>query len=318
MMADLFFFGVVAAGLCFLLFGMKKGKKINTCQDLLNYREINPDGIIELPGLRFRVVMEVEPVNESLKSFRERQGLWLGFRNLVQTINIPYTLKIETRFLDLREYLRAITECSDRKTPLLREYGYELSHWLERKSENRQNRDRRCYIILKIDSVSKGIESGVKTGNPLLNNAISSLSGLQKSGLPERELRKMAMDELRIMSGVVRSALESMDIVSRQLNMQEVLDMIYSTFNRDLAPCCPITDADREGMFSLFMTSQTPEIFLEGMNYDLLEEEEGKKGNGRAGRQKTPGQGPAGCCSGSGQPEGFHSPLHSEGNNPGG
>jgi hypothetical protein len=313
-MADLVFFALVAAGLYYLFFGMKKVKKINTCQDMIDYREIYPDGIIELPQLRFRLVIEVEPVNESLKSFRERQGLWLGFRNLVQTINIPYTLKIETRFLDLREYLRVLKDCSDRKTPLLREYGYDLSQWLESKSENRQNRDRRCYIILKIDSVSKGIESGVKTGNPLLNNAISSLSGLQKSGLPESELRKIALDELRIMSGVVRSALEGMDIVSRQLNMQGVLDMIYSTFNRDLAPFCPIADADREGVFSLFMTSKTPEIFLEGINYDLLEEEE--KGSGRAGRQKAPGQGPAGYCSGSGQPEGFHRPLHCQGNDP--
>lgn len=278
-MADLLFFGVVAAGLYFLLFGLKKEKKMITGQDLLNYREIYPDGIIELPGLRFRLVLEVEPVNESLKSIKERQGLWLGFRNLVQTMNIPYTLKIETRFLDLREYLDGIKECAGRKTPLLRDYGHELSQWLEKKSENRQNRDRRCYIILKIDSVSKGIESGVKTGNPLLNNAISSLSGLQKSGIPEKDLRRMAMDELRVMCGVVRAALEGMDIVSRQLNKQEVLDMIYSTFNRDLAPYCRITDADREDMFSLFMTSETPEIFLEGLNHDLMEEEE-KRNNG--------------------------------------
>lgn len=276
-MADLLFFAVVAAGLCFLFLGTRRAKKINTGQDLVNYREIYPDGIIELPGLRFRLVIEVEPVNESLKSFKERQGLWLGFRNLVQTINIPYTLKIETRFLDLREYLAGIKKCSGQKAPLLMEYGNELSNWLEKKSENRLNRDRRCYIILKTDSLSRGIESGVKTGNPLLNNALSSLSGFQKSGIPERELRRMAVDELRVVCGVVRSALEGMDIVSRQLNKQEVLDMVYSTFNRDLAPYCRIEDAGREDMFSLFMTSQTPEIFLEGFKYEPLEEERGKR-----------------------------------------
>lgn len=273
-MADLLFFTAVAAGLYFLFFGLKKEKKSACSQDLLNYREIYADGIIELPGLRFRLVIEVEPVNESLKSIKERQSLWLGFRSLVQTINIPFTLKIETRFLDLREYLDGIKKCSDRKIPLLRDYGYELSQWLEKRSENKQNRDRRCYLILKIDSVSKGIESGVKTGNPYLNKAISSLSGLHKSGIPERELRKMAVDELGVMCGVARSALEGMDIVSRQLNRQEVLDMIYSTFSRDLAPYCRITDADREEMFSLFMTSKTPDIFLEGLSGELLEDEQ--------------------------------------------
>lgn len=273
-MADLVFFMAVAAGLYLLFFGFKKEKKKNSSQDLLNYKEIYNDGMIEQPGLKFRLVIEVEPINESLKSFKERQGLWLGFRNLVQTINIPYTLKIETRFLDLREYLTGIKECSDQKQPLLKEYGNELSRWLDKKSETKQNRDRRCYIILKIDSVSKGIESGVKTGNPMLNSVISSLSGLQKTSIPEGELRKMAMDELRVLSRVVRSALEGMDIVSRQLDKRDVLDMIYSTFNRDLAPYCHISDADREQMFSLFMTSTTPEIFLEGMDYaDNAEEE---------------------------------------------
>lgn len=272
-MADLIFFAVVAAGLYYLFFGLKKEKKASTSQDLVHYREIYPDGIIELAGLRFRIVIEVEPVNESLKSFKERQSLWLGFRSLIQTINIPYTFKIETRFLDLREYLDSIKNCSDRKSTLLRDYGHELSRWLEKKSENKQNRDRRCYIILKIDSVSKGIESGVKTGNPHLNRAISSISGIQKSGLPEKDLRKMAVDELRGMCGVVRSVLEGMDIVSRQLNKQEVLDMIYSTFNRDLAPYCRLADADRDGVFSLFMASKTPEIFLEGINNGFMEEE---------------------------------------------
>jgi len=286
--ADLFFFSGVIACLYFLFFGLKKEKKAVTCQDLLTFREIYPDGIIELPGLRFRLVVEVEPVNESLKSFKERQSLWLGFRNLVQTINIPYTLKIETRFLDLREYLESIKECSGKKEYLLRDYGYELSQWLDKKSENRQNRDRRCYIILKIDSAAKGIEGGVKTGNPIINNAISSLSGLQRAGIPEKELRKMAVDELRVMGGVVSSTLEGMDIVSRQLNRQEVLDMIYSTFNRDLAPHFSIHDAEREELFSIFMTSDTPQIFLEGMDYEVLEEQERR---GQTIRNPAPGQG---------------------------
>ncbi len=289
-MADVIFFSAVAALLYILFFGLKKGKRINTGQDLLNYREIYDDGVIELPGLRFRLVMEVEPVNESLKSFKERQGLWLGFRSLVQTINIPYTLKIETRFLDLREYLDGIKNCSGRKIAHLREYGHELSQWLEKKAENRQNRDRRCYVILKIDSVSQGIESGIRTGNPYLDKAIASFAGMKKSGLPEGELRKMAMDELRVTCGMVRSSLEGMDMVSRQLDKQEVLDMIYATFNRDLAPYCRTTDADIEDMFSLFMITETPGIFLEGLNGEFLEE---KEQGGKAVRQEAAGQGTA-------------------------
>jgi|GEM_PF-1542989 len=312
-MVDLIFFGVVGVALYFLLFGLKKEKKAVTSQDLINYREIYPDGIIELPGLLFRLVIEVEPVNESLKSLKERQGLWLGFRGLVQTINLPYTIKIETRFLDLREYLESIRHCSGTKPPLLREYGRDLADWLEKKSENRQSRDRRCYLILKSDAAARGVESGVKTANPILNSALSSLSGLQKSGRPEGDLRKMALDELRVVCGVVRSALEGMDIVSRQLDKKGVLDMIYSTFNRDLSPYCRLADADREEMFSLFMTSRTPEIFLEGSSYDQAAGQEKRQDTNEP---QAPGQRPAGSGAGGRRPEGFYRPIADQGDYP--
>ncbi|NTW05215.1 MAG: hypothetical protein HGA27_03740 [Peptococcaceae bacterium] len=272
-MTELLFYTVILVGIYLLIFKLDKEKEKISCQDILDYKDINSEGIIEISDLKFRLVIEVEPVNESLKSFKERQGLWLGFRNLVQTINIPFSLKIETRFLDLREYLNNIKHCSEQKDSLLRDYGTELAHWLDKKTENKQNRDRRCYIILSLDTVARGGERGIKTGNPLVNNIISGLSIINRTRTDEKELRKVAMDELRIISDVIRSALEGMDIVSRQLNKEEVLDMIYSTFNRDLAPYCRISDADREHMFSLFMTTQTPEDFLEGIQYVFDEEE---------------------------------------------
>ncbi len=261
------FFSLLISGTYIILFKIKRQKKIESCQDLLDYREVYFNGIIEMADLKFRLVIEVEPVNESLKSLRERQSLWLGFRNLVQSINIPFTFKIETRFLDLREYVNSIKICSTQKGKLLMDYGLELSQWLEKKTENRQNRDRRCYIILKIDSLSKGVESGVRTGNPLVNSILSLFTRLQKNSVPESDLRKMAVDELKVMANLVISSLESMDMVSKQLNKEEVLDMIYTTFNRDLAPYCQISDADSGHMFSLFMASNTPELFMEGIDY---------------------------------------------------
>jgi hypothetical protein len=273
-LTELLFYTVTLVGLYLLVFKLDKAREKISCQDVLNYKDINSEGIIEISDLKFRLVIEVEPVNESLKSFKERQGLWLGFRNLVQTINIPFSLKIETRFLDLQEYLSKIKQCSEQKGSLLRDYGVDFYLWLDKKTENKQNRDKRCYIILSMDKNALGSGNEIKTGNPLVNNILSIISMINRSRINEKELRSIAIDELRIISEVIRSALEGMDIISRQLNKEEVLDMIYSTFNRDLAPYCRISDADREHMFSLFMTTHTPKQFLEGIQYVLDEEAE--------------------------------------------
>ncbi len=249
---------VVAAGLAAYLFWPKK--KTETAQDLIAVRDIHPDGVIELPDHRYRLVMDVEPVNLSLKSAEEQAAIWIGFRNIANSLSIPHTWLVQTRYLDLKDYLNRYRKMGARYGEHIGGYVGRLADWLESESEGKQQRSRRVFLILKIDTASTGVESGIQTDNPLANSAIKALSGLSKAKLSPGDMRRLARDELYEAASVVQGILSGLEIRSAVLDRKGALEMLYQTFNRDLAPVARVSDADQDEVFSLFVRSETPDL----------------------------------------------------------
>lgn len=248
---------VGGTGAVYYLFKPRKQPK--TTQELLDFKEIYPDGIIELHGGRYRLVIEVEPINMALRSFQEQAAIWLNFRNLVNAVNLPCTFLVQTRYLDVKDYLSYLRESADGQPEKIKDFGHHLAGWLEQKAEVKNLRDRRFYVILKIDP-GTGVESGIQIESPVLNALVSSLSGIRKTAPREKNAVR---DELNNAANVIRSFLEGMDIRSKQLNREEVLEMLYQTFNRDMAPFVSFADANRTEAFSLFPDSVTPKVVQE-------------------------------------------------------
>jgi hypothetical protein len=251
---------LLAAGAVFLL--LRPSKKKETAQDLLELKEVYPDGLIELPGGKFRLVVEIEPVNLALRSFQEQAAVWAGLRGMVNSLSVPCTFLVQARHLDLRDYLDDYRRRAEDCPPHIRDYALSLADWLAKEAEGKHLRDRRFYAVLKMDAASAGVEGGVQTDNPVVNEATRLLSGIGKSKLPPDELRRLARDSLFEAAAVIIGSLGGLEIGARVLDRREALEMLYATFNRDLAPFASFADADRDGAFSLFPASATPGIIL--------------------------------------------------------
>jgi len=255
-----FLFLVLAAGVVIYL--LRPTKKIETTQELLDYKDISPDGIIELPDNKYRLVIEVEPVNMALRSFEEQAAIWLGFKNMVNSINIPVTFLVQTRYLDLKDYLEGLRRFNSSRPDNIKSMAEEHIEYLARKTEGKHLRDRRYFIILKVDPASAGVESGIQVDNQLLDMVVKNIPSPQKSVISPAEIRKNAETELLEAASVIRGALDGIEIRSVQLDRKMVLEMLYQTFNRDLAPFARLEEADAREMFSLFAVSKTPETVL--------------------------------------------------------
>lgn len=256
-MVDIVLLVVAIGGVVFLLWPRKTS---NRTQDLMSFKEIYPNGLIELPDYKFRLVLEVEPVNISLRSVQEQASVWLALRAMVNSLNIPCTVLVQTRYLNLKDYLDYYRRSAAEYSPHISGYANRLCDWLIAESEGKHQRDRRLYIILKIDANSQGIESGIQTDNPIANTALKTLGSISQAKLPAKELRRLAEDELFEAASVVRSSLESIEVSSHILDRHGVLEMLYQTFNRDMAPYARLVEADRDGVFSLLCYSQTPHM----------------------------------------------------------
>lgn len=251
---------LLAAGAVFLL--LRPSKKKETAQDLLDLKEIYPDGLIELPDGKFRLVVEIEPVNLALRSFQEQTAVWAGLRSIVNSLNVPCTFLVQARHLNLRDYLDDYRRHAEGRPSHIKSYALSLADWLAKEAEGKHLRDRRFYAVLKMDAASAGVEGGIQTDSPVVNEAAKLLSNIGKSKLPADELRRLARDSLFEAAAVIVGSLGGLEIGARILDRREVLEMLYATLNRDLAPFASFTDADREGAFSLFPVSATPDIVL--------------------------------------------------------
>lgn len=254
---------LVGGGLGLAYYLLKSNaKKVETTQGLINYKYITPDGIIELDNLRFRLVIEVEPINFSLRSLEEQGAIWMGYRNLMNTIHLPFTQLIQTMYLNIRDYtdnLKSYKYPDEFKDAIFAQRDG-LIKYLQEKTDGKMMRERKYYFILKVDAYSEGVESGIEIDSPLLSAITSAIPINRAKTTDTNELRSVAIDSLTELSTIIRGTFEGLGIHSKQLNRIEVIEMIYQTFNRDMSGFATIKDADQTEAFSLFTSSMTPVI----------------------------------------------------------
>ncbi|NSW82755.1 MAG: hypothetical protein HPY90_05680 [Syntrophothermus sp.] len=241
-------------------------KKTETAQDLLSYEEITSDGLIILPDRQFCAVISVQPINMLNRSFEEQAAIWNTFRNMLHSINIPISLVVQSRRLDMKQYLSQLSDQVQTLTyPALRDYGQKLVNHLSVWSEQASVKNRRYYIYLKLDAKAlSSIDSGIVLENESLQRLADSISGLKKdaaASLTREEVVKLARNELDNCAQVICSYLDSMGLRSSRLTKPEIVELLYAAFNRDLSPVALFEDANNAYAFAAYTQSATPEIF---------------------------------------------------------
>lgn len=244
---------------------LRPQKKAETAQELLDFRDISPDGIIELPDFKFRLVIEAEPANLSLRSLQEQAAAWLNLRSMLNSINIPHTYLVQTRYLNIKDYLQEYKRQSERMPEHIAAYAAELTDWLASEAADKNLRDRRHFIILKFDAAENSVAGGVRVENELVDRVLSGAGKIAGNRLPPDEMHRLARNELTEAVAVICGTLNGMEIPSYVLDRRGVLDMLYQTLNRDLAPFARLKDADAYNSFSLFPHSKTPDIVITGL-----------------------------------------------------
>lgn len=209
--------------------------KMECTQDLIHYKNINPSGIIELPGGIYRVVLEIEPLNMYLKTPDEQMAVWLRFREMLNSLNSPITMVVQSRHQNIRGYMQHIQECiennysHDRHKAVV-SYGKDLMTHFNEMSDKRV-KDHRYYIIVESDPRSQGLAVDLQSQ---VANSVAEM--LARRDVTEEEARDLAEQELSDTISVLGAYLADMEIGVSMLDRHGVLEIIYSGLNRDLAP----------------------------------------------------------------------------------
>ena len=185
---------------------------IKTVQEFLPFKDIRDDTIV-LSDHKYRAIIECSATNYNLKTPAERASIEASFQRFLNTITFPITFFMQTKVIDNSKRLQMLHE--DIKATLVEfpnmasyaeQYERDMSD-LNSKIGNSQQKKR--YIIIPYDEVV------------LLDN------------LTEDEKVNYAAKEIRNRCNIIMSNLKSVGVISRILNTEELVELVYSCYNRD-------------------------------------------------------------------------------------
>jgi len=197
---------------------------VQSTQQYVNIANIADSIVITRTGL-LRKVVEVMPVNFSLKSEQEQQAMVGQYQNFLNSLNFPVQIVLHSRRLDLHPYLSSLEGFVNKiDSDLLRLHANEYLEFIKRLTSLANIMEKRFYIVV-------GIEPG-----PTKQGLLASLFGAKKAQIkfsPEdyRKFQKTLNERVQVVIG----GLSPLGMVTKVLDSQGLVELFYRVYNHEEA-----------------------------------------------------------------------------------
>jgi hypothetical protein len=249
------------AGIGYLYWTIRRPIKRESTQDLFQYKAIHPDGMVELPGHYFRKVIQVRPIDLGTRSPEEQMAIWETYRTMISSLVVPISYIVQSAHVDVADYLQNVSsQLEGIDNEFVKTIGLEYLSHVQEMAESRKVRSRKYYIILKanLSKISRSDTDDDGFVGTAVNAALNAANRQQR--LSDEEAETLARSELNNAIEVLYGFFQQMGIQIFTLDREGIVNMVYETFNRDLATTIRTKDVDEMEAFSLFTTSLTPEL----------------------------------------------------------
>jgi len=175
--------------------------KTASARHQINIKEVK-DGVLVLPGNKYRMILETSAVNFELKSEAEQDQIIDTFQNFLNALPCSIQILIRTRELDIDSYLEDFMEHNNHETnKVYKEQLEEYGQFIKKLVSGNKILTRKFYIVISdsIDS-GKGDFSIIK-------------------------------EQLKLNQDIITKSLERLGMKTRELGNLEVLDLFYSFYN---------------------------------------------------------------------------------------
>lgn len=205
----------------------KKSRQANrstpSTQKYLNIAEIKDDCVVLKNGTMLAVIL-VSSINFALKSEDEQNAIIASYVSFLNSLDAPLQIVIQSRQLDLDEYIALIKSAEKNQTnDLLKLQTAEYLQYISELVELGDIMTKRFYLVVPYDPASnkkRGFWQRFKdVGYPT-----SAISLNQKEFVRRRNDLFLRVD--KILSG-----LASMSLRAQPLDTQSLIELYYNTFN---------------------------------------------------------------------------------------
>ena len=190
---------------------LQKSSSRQSSRRQINIKGVN-DGILNLPGNHYRLVLESSSINFELKSEDEQDALLDTYQSFLNSLASPLQIVVRVRELDMDKYLEDFKhDRANEKEEIYRVQAANYAEFVRSLVTTNKILSRHFYIVLPYDNRD--------------NNSFDFVS-----------------EQLALDADIVSKGLGRLGIQTRQLSSLEVLDLFYSFYNPKQAKRQPITD----------------------------------------------------------------------------
>ncbi len=205
----------------------KKKKNLVPAQYHLLISEIKNDTIVMKDGT-LRAVLIVSSINFALKNEDEQNAVISAYVSFLNSLDAPLQIIIQSRRLQIKPYLDVLIERERQQTnELLRVQIAAYRSFVSELVQLGEIMSKQFYVVVPYDPLSNKHKSFWSRFMEVINPAVTvKLKG-------ERFLKRKQELDMRLRQIV--GGLQSMGLTVARLDTQSLIELMYSTYNPDIA-----------------------------------------------------------------------------------
>jgi len=261
MISLLFGLGLGAIMIAIMFFKKKrenkkdKEKYVPTTQDQFPIDYIR-GGLLKLKNGGYRIVIEIPSINIDLMETSEKDGILQQYRGVLQALDFPFQYLQQSRIVDISEYLTTLeglkTSARNNFTKNQLEF---YSTFLIDLIKDRSILTKKFYLVIPFDEEKE--KNKTKNYSSLSKKKTKSKKGKAGEGDENQEAYDeeqnfiQARKQLVSRANQAEVAFRRFDIGLKILNDNELLELFYTSYNKDKAVYQPLRDIDPKDYTSL-------------------------------------------------------------------
>ncbi|EKE20848.1 MAG: hypothetical protein ACD_7C00461G0008 [uncultured bacterium] len=215
----------------------KKQKDAGTStQKYVNVEEVKND-LVVLKNKSLRAIFLVSSINFDLKSADEQEAIIGGYQNFINSLDFPIQIMISSRRLNIEPYLELLEKKRKTQTnELLRLQISEYSNFIKDLTEVSQIMTKQFYLVVPFFPV-ENLENG------FLDKIMSFFNPKQQ--VEETiEIFETYKNQLWQRADQISAGLTSLGVRATILNTEELIELLYSSYNPSVYSNSTIKDLD--------------------------------------------------------------------------
>jgi hypothetical protein len=208
-------------------------KQKNSTLSFVEISEIRDSSLILREG-QMRAVIAVSSANFALKSVQEQEIIIGAFQGILNSIDFPIQILVQSRRLDLSSYIDKLKHIEDNLTnDLLRIKMQEYVEYIKQMLQEVNIMNKDFYVIVGYEPVS--LKNGIFGRFLRALNPSRAIKQKQEDFLKNRKLLMTRTD-------AVASRFASLDLKVNLLNTEQLIALMYNSYNPDILESIRLRD----------------------------------------------------------------------------